>query len=428
MSVTFRGYTEAGRSEPHATFAAWLNQKSDELEKEIIVQWVGDHTATPKSDEDEGKVVIFDLATPHEGLRWGVADYMYLVGPNGEQMDSNGRSPYLSLNSSRNYIPTPEHLNGNMGFETVPTGATSDNRQWGVVGKAAVYTSIQLSNIAKDRPNIEYANEWYSEREMLWEASIGHMLKLSADDEYREVLERDRREKIIKEFTEASGGRGAGRVDKFQRRLTELQTHESTLQAQLIEISRLINDAGNDVNYAKQMAEEEKTKFAGVLDGIWDHAMVNNVTWTVYDGQGTLTVRTEDIYMYSPDKDERVLLGKFDIKINPNNRSVLFAALGSVRNGRMHPHVPETGSACWGGQTTLVTQLLMDWEIMPFIDLCINFLQGYNPNDSWGSWASYWFTEEDTEKLQEDGTYMKATEVTADGTSDEVEALLNINE
>jgi len=94
------------------------------------------------------------------------------------------------------------------------------------------------------------------------------------------------------------------------------------------------------------------------------------------DNENLLFFKTKTVVI------DKAVIGRFKIIIDILNNKIIFDNLDKY-DDRMHPHIERSGDACWGNIGTPVAKLLGAGKFDELINLIINFLHSYNPEDAY---------------------------------------------
>ena len=254
---------------------------------------------------------------------------------------------------------------------------------------------------------IRYAKEQgatAAERERLREERRVRDAELEAERNARR-LERQReaaREAFLQAAQEQAQGDRARYEREYNAQEAQVRSYEQAHAQAMQEVerlARLLNALDNGEGWDRDKAEAE-----------WNLLIENPKVVSVrqerhpYAGNCTV-ITTPELDLTNPDTGESHPLGAFDIFCPAPNSSYLpyFTNLTNPRDGRMHPHVQSNGEACFGGSHSMIGQLVRSGSLAGLFEVLIQYLESYNPDDSWGSYARSWgFGSQEEEESYEE--------------------------
>ena len=103
-------------------------------------------------------------------------------------------------------------------------------------------------------------------------------------------------------------------------------------------------------------------------------------------------------------------MGSYEIRVNLGAPDVLIKSLTHTHLKYPHPHVSDS-FVCWGNLTHPVSTLLADMDLLPLLDVTLQFLHSYNPIDAFES-IEHWDPdyEEEEEEEREENEYLEDDE------------------
>lgn len=126
----------------------------------------------------------------------------------------------------------------------------------------------------------------------------------------------------------------------------------------------------------------------------WAALNRNSKLASVSSRNGTLILRTVELTLTDPHTGDVAPLGEMEITLPLNPASggrIVVRNLTNSQGGRAHPHVGGGGEPCWGTIGPTIMQASATQEYGALTELLLQFLEVYNPEDSWGSYARPWF-------------------------------------
>jgi hypothetical protein len=105
----------------------------------------------------------------------------------------------------------------------------------------------------------------------------------------------------------------------------------------------------------------------------------------------SLLIETVGLDLTNPDNGRSVYLGRFRVAIPMNGETPTMVNLDNKRQGWEHPHVGDGGYGCFGSSESLLREFVQNREILGLFEFIIFYLETYNPQDSYGRHADWWF-------------------------------------
>lgn len=223
------------------------------------------------------------------------------------------------------------------------------------------------------------------------DALLGEPIRMARDSSrWADFEERQRirnRRMFIEQLTEGVAER---RVSGVRSDVQMNEAHLRELEQGLSQTLRELGDAKARLQVAEAGLRKSEEYWVRELEQIERHPTTKRVSVS-----GTsLTIYTNDLTLYDPRDDDRsVPLGQFEIIIDVENHRITLNNLTNRRRDRDHPHVTG-GEACFGGHASQIMKFLADFEIGSLYEVLLSYLQGFNPDDDWGRYAAWWFSEE----------------------------------
>jgi hypothetical protein len=141
-----------------------------------------------------------------------------------------------------------------------------------------------------------------------------------------------------------------------------------------------------------------KEKFVQEMREITD---VRGITgYHIAPNNGHLVLETDFLYIETTELEKeyrKYIIGHFDIDIDFIQGQVLMFNKNKENHRQScwtskdnHPHVRETGQACWGNVSTTISILMNDFEIKALAGMVVNYLESFNKDDAAGRKIVNW--------------------------------------
>lgn len=208
---------------------------------------------------------------------------------------------------------------------------------------------------------------------------------------------------------EIEATRRARETDAARQRFVEAAMNGSETQVQ--QLVRQTSDAEEAVRYHEQQhqtalatlrrnarelaaarlaaeSDEGEEHWVAQWNALLEHPKVVAVTT---DHNGDLAIETVGLTIRCEETRRETYLGRFQVvlPIASTGRWPRLNNLDNARGGRDHPHVTG-GNPCWGGSEYIVGELRSSNEIAGLFEHALQYLEGYNPRDSWGAYIDEW--------------------------------------
>lgn len=230
-----------------------------------------------------------------------------------------------------------------------------------------------------------------AERERLRQERIAREQELEAERERRR--QERQRDAARESFMAAAEAAARGQRDQYEREYQqqesyarEYEQNHARAMTEIQRLSILLRALDADNGFDREQAQRE-------WDALINHPKVTGIRQENRRYMGECTViTTPELIMTDPDTGESHPLGAFDIFLPgpASGQFPQFHNLTNPRNGRHHPHVDSGGSACFGGSHSLVSEMVRSGSLAGLFEFMIQYLESYNPQDSYGMYARDW--------------------------------------
>lgn len=340
--------------------------------------------------KDDDQIVIYDCSTPFtEGSP--ARGFSYFYDDTGENL----------LELTTRYTPGRQGFQGPNGtkppldYEGVYLKYDNSPVVVALVGYRTVWLLYALKNFAGSK-----AEYWLGE-------VVKKAVKMSLNKELFSDREKAAHERAKTEFLNYMRRASQAEVQQNERAVQQAEGQLGAMQAQQIQVNQALIQARNRLAYAESVLSRDDMFYQDQLKQLTEHRDFEDLAYN--EATGEISVKTKQLYLHSPNRKERTILGEFRVHFNVQTRTVRMENLTLARGGRAHPHIPnkDGSGTCWGSAQAPITKLAAAGEVIPLFEMCITFLETYNPADGWGGYANNWFNHKDAvkQKLREDGVY-----------------------
>jgi len=177
-------------------------------------------------------------------------------------------------------------------------------------------------------------------------------------------LEAQRLNNSIKDYQEYL----ATAIRNYELKLAQLHAYETSS----------VNGANKLINEIRNLAKQYKVE---------DYDIVGEI----------ISIYTDDMIVELPDEYNAppITIGKFKIDINLKKGQIRFTNLTKKRrsywgDGCQHPHISNTGTACWGNIASAVSELIGQNEICALYSVLASYLESVNLDDPAGIYIYNW--------------------------------------
>lgn len=415
-TVTYRRQEDFGMPMTES-FKTLLQEYADRISKDIfLVFGAGQGMARREEQYPEDALVIFDYACPPDATNWrahGSSEYIYYVDlslPVAERTIKyvNKRDSY------RHALMYTRHPESDLTREplvppqlVVDQGSVTDGR-YGEMELNTIWLNYQTASVQWGNSSVNRERA-----KTIFECMLGQYLEKAIDKDFFDNLEESRKLEMEKLFLEYSRGLSSRRLNQRRVTVDALEQTVASLQQELVTAATQLHEAQRELVGIEQIKTEADDQVMQNYAQLKQNVKVEKVTFA----NNKLLIYTPELYLYTPDRDSRAVLGVFKLEFELGSRQLLIYNETNMRSGRHHPHVSGSSAPCWGDIEMVVRALLRDAALANLVDVVVQYLEKYNPNDSWGTNASMWLTREDTQHLQADGSWKTHAELATEETT-----------
>jgi hypothetical protein len=204
--------------------------------------------------------------------------------------------------------------------------------------------------------------------------------------------ERDRVE-ARRRFLEAVNTTRRNRVTHLRREGTRIRNNISEWERYIQENMINRRDNENELHALENDDVDNTSQYEAHWNAFLNHPRVERIA---VEGNN-MAIFTDGINITDPRDNRSTYLGKFKMLIPFGAAGqILYKNIDNTKQGRHHPHVEENGVPCLGEIATLVAELRSNGELSALLEISFQYLESYNPEDSWARYATRWF---DTQNL-----------------------------
>lgn len=386
MSITLERYGSEEKAQLSDAVKEFFQELEDSIGKPVTIRWMNGR-AQPLRDDTEG-LIIYDFSCQREGTAPQPLDTIFYGTGSPRKTVSLEVFPY--------YLPIQE------GGENV-VKTEGDRSMIGTYAKDAVWISFPLSNI-KDKDHLKHI--------------LNGVCENASNVEFWIEREEAERQKVREHFIQHMRTALDREIEQEEQNVRTIESQLTQLNQQYIEYYRNMVAAGKKLAYAKGQKKDDHDKMDAQLQELYRNHWVEKIEWN--SRENCLEIYTKLIYLHSPDRTERTPLGAMVVQFMQNG-AVRVKNLTNMRGSSHHPHIEGGGNPCWGGAQHSVGKLSASGELVGLFEVTMNYIQTYNPEDSLANQAPLWFTENETEYKQDDGSWKTKQQLKDDEVSGETE-------
>lgn len=169
------------------------------------------------------------------------------------------------------------------------------------------------------------------------------------------------------------------KINSLEREISSLNSNISAYNRNLVTSYSQLREKSLEINILKQVEpnyEEEVEK----LITLYSIDFLPN---------GNMVIHTEDIIIND------ILIGKFDIKINNSDGSIMVQNITKKAGNIDHPHI-RNGVMCFGDLQTEINKQISEGKLLEVSSLIVELLYFYNPASAfaniseWQKWEELW--------------------------------------
>lgn len=187
-------------------------------------------------------------------------------------------------------------------------------------------------------------------------------------------------------FLENAARAQTGPIQRIERTLREQRNHVASYTEHIRNAYSEIRRLESELAVQRRVTTVCRAR----LEERWEALVAHPMLTRIVDDGTTLVLTTTPLDIENPDTGETNYLGVIDIKLRHSDYglSLTFTNTdnaGQDADGWAHPHCVQNCGPCWGGSEGRAGDLLASHDLPAIVELALQFLQSYNPGDSWGS-------------------------------------------
>lgn len=229
-------------------------------------------------------------------------------------------------------------------------------------------------------------------RSVNWEDILVRFLRRAADPAFMEGHAERLAQQTEEAFAAIMNEVHEVQVREREAAFQQAERMNQTLVAELGQNVAQLQAARHALDAIQAVEGISPERIAQEWENLNNHARITNVRGS---GDMKLEITTDTIVMTHPNSGVRRTIGEFLITADFRRNTVNLTNLRGARGDRFHPHVPRNGQPCWGEIGPLVVELVAHREIVALVEVVIQYLESFNPRDSWGVYAELWFNRAD---------------------------------
>jgi hypothetical protein len=249
--------------------------------------------------------------------------------------------------------------------------------------------------------------------EAMFESMLAAMTPTLTDEERT----RRRQERQRQRFAAAIDRRDMRAIERAANNLMERQENYRYHLDGLAQAARSVREAEAQVAAHEWAAEHGNTADP---DAEWAAILRHDKITEAQISGSNLVLTTPELTLTDPRSGDRVPLGVMQITFGLGGEaaSLRIANTTNPQQGRPHPHVGGDGVPCLGNIGETVGNLIGACEFVGAFEQVLQYLESYNPADSWGRHATYWFQAAEADGTLQSGEEAAASDAEANGGGD----------
>lgn len=278
-----------------------------------------------------------------------------------------------------------------------PATLATEDDTFARIGERTVFYNFPLDKLSDGDGNLDL--EMLFGEPIQRASTIGEALAA----ERRERQEREAAERAERERAQAEREAAAAREAFVQRMANRFSTQRQSLEAQRVQGERYVTEYEQ---YVRQYRDQVRQAVAQLemIDRAGEQQIDYDAQWEELSNHPRVkrlgmednyfTIYTDLITITSPESGESWPLGEMCIKLPPPGQydiriRNLTNRMQDGEGSRDHPHVVNEGP-CFGDIGQLVEELNARGDIPGLFEVLIQYLESYNPADSWGRAIRLW--------------------------------------
>jgi hypothetical protein len=203
----------------------------------------------------------------------------------------------------------------------------------------------------------------------------------------RKVQEEAKRKAILDFLTRADAKAKEQAVQQLENTRSRIKECNDQLKRLYRDEARLVVSSAFEAKNADEVIKNAEAQFAKIRDvkSIKDYELQSD----------KIVFETDTIY--AEVNDSRYLIGRFKIKVNPQNADIIFENIDQKNRRRSYwgdnchaPHVGYDGHACLGNSSETLSTLIRQGEWCAVADILVGFLESVNTADPAGRFYVNW--------------------------------------
>lgn len=211
----------------------------------------------------------------------------------------------------------------------------------------------------------------------------------SFNDEFLKELREVQKVTNLERFKLALNTANTTRMNNVRREITDFENQINSYLRHITEYTNHLRERRMQMEFFTHKEEVDQDSWDEQWNALHRFPDIDEINFINND---ILQVKTVDLDMVDPQDGRITNLGVMQIDINCTTFSVEIHNLTNKRLNRDHPHV-ENGGPCWGNIGPNVSRMIGEGDIAQAIDLILQYLKSYNPDDDWGRYANLFFAE-----------------------------------
>lgn len=388
----------------------WLEAKEESLGLPLIIETVPLGVPIPRTESHDAREAfkIYDIATPGERINTFNQDYVYFRKPGDDPHVQGLRHMSFQRRTSIRYSAD--------NYELAKLGTENECQWFNMFDYRTIWTRWALNNImAMPGHGMSLADSM--------KLFLGDWMDAAMDREFFESREERIRDAALQAFLDYVKSATGSKITTIKRNMASTESSIASLDQQKASYSVQLKEQFRELQHAESMQVYDQKGFETNFKELTENTKFESVSYD--SNEGCLVMKTKLLYLHSPNMKERVELGLMKINFFISTRAIKIFNLTNPQGGRHHPHIPNEGDPCWGGIAVVVVNLARDGELVALAEQILAFLETYNPDDGWATYASYWWSAQgkrNIEYLQSDGSYKTTAQIEQEEKADATSA------